>query len=412
MVEVARGVFVATSEKYETSSTVILSGSNAVLVDPAWTVAELNGLRDWLRAGELEVSAGFSTHAHHDHLLWHPDFGDAPRWASPTTIACVAEWGDELRTMMDDDYPADWPDPFLGLLAAESHTLPEPFGESDETLELFELVIHNGHAPGHTAVLLSDRGVLLAGDMLSDIELPLPFMPDDLPGYLAALDALAPAVSRATVLVPGHGSTTDQPMERLDADRRYLDDVIAGRDPDDPRRGLKGMAEAHERSLPLPAISTANSSHGTDHTATVRTGVPTATVRLTVHRRDSICSIVRGTASTERRRPRHPPGTDRELDDEVDQPVAEFVANLVSAGGGGQRLGLGALRGDQVEIDRTTRRQGSEQQLDRRESGPFGGSDNQFAATLVADHVLLALGAFEGDTAQVVGAHASEGRAA
>ena len=36
-----------------------------------------------------------------------------------------------------------------------------------------EIVEHQAHAIGHAAVLLADRGVLLAGDMLSDVLIPL-----------------------------------------------------------------------------------------------------------------------------------------------------------------------------------------------------------------------------------------------
>ena len=93
--------------------------------------------------------------------------------------------------------------------------------------------------------------MLLAGDMLSDVELPLPFWPDDLPAYLAALDNLAPYVARAAVLVPGHGHPTTDPMARLDADRRYLDDVITHGGSDDPRIRHPGMAENHTHLLRL-----------------------------------------------------------------------------------------------------------------------------------------------------------------
>ena len=89
--------------------------------------------------------------------------------------------------------------------------------------------------------------------MLSDIELPLPFGPDALPAYLAGLDALAPFVTRASALIPGHGTPSFEPVERLDADQRYLDAVMSGRDPDDPRLGNPGMGEAHERLVRLLA---------------------------------------------------------------------------------------------------------------------------------------------------------------
>lgn len=249
--EIARDVFVMTSSKYDTTSTIVRRRASVLLVDPAWTTAELDDIVLWLGDQDCKVTAGFCTHAHHDHMLWHPAFGDAPRWASPKTAEFAVTWRAELDEMLDD-YPPEWPNPLDGLQALEGARIPAPFGV-DDAEENIELVVHDGHAPGHTAMLLADRGVLLAGDMLSDIELPLPFSPDDLPVYLDALDRLAPVVGRAGVLVPGHGHPTDRPMDRLDADRRYLDEVISGRDPDDPRRGLKGMGEAHDKIVQLAA---------------------------------------------------------------------------------------------------------------------------------------------------------------
>jgi glyoxylase-like metal-dependent hydrolase (beta-lactamase superfamily II) len=250
-VEVAAGVFVMTSTKYTTTSMIVRRGDAALLVDPAWTVIELESIRDWLRANGCRVTSGFGTHAHHDHLLWHPDFGDAPRWASARTVELAGEWHDELLDAVDEDDRRDLPDPFVGLRPAPVDHLPDPFGGSAGGDEAVELIVHDGHAPGHTAVWLPERRTLLAGDMLSDIELPLPFHPDDLSAYLAALDALAPIVARADVLVPGHGHATDHPLARLDADRAYLGAVLAGRDPDDPRRRQPGMEDAHRRIVEL-----------------------------------------------------------------------------------------------------------------------------------------------------------------
>lgn len=107
------------------------------------------------------------------------------------------------------------------------------------------------HTPGHAAVWLPERRVLIAGDMLSDVELPLPFSPDDLPSYLVGLDILGGYVNLAAVLVPGHGHATDSPLTRLIADRTYLAALAAGTDPDDPRRANPGMAEVHERNRAL-----------------------------------------------------------------------------------------------------------------------------------------------------------------
>ena len=244
LIEVADGVLVATSRRYATTSTVVVTGDRAVLVDPAWDPDELAGLADAVRARGLTVGAGLSTHAHHDHLLWHPDFGDVPRWGSRQTVRLATEHRAELLAALGPDWPPELAEVFGLLSLAE----PEPFANSDDPIML---VVHDGHAPGHSALWLPARAVLLAGDMLSDEELPLPHDPDDLGAYLAGLEVLAPYVARAEVLVPGHGSPTREPASRLAADRGYLDALIAGVDPHDERCGNPGMAEVHERNVRL-----------------------------------------------------------------------------------------------------------------------------------------------------------------
>ena len=246
LVEVATGVLVATSRKYATTSTVVVSADRAVLIDPAWEPDELEALADALDARGLTVTAGLSTHAHHDHLLWHPRFGDVPRLASPRTVALANEYHQQLLDNLGPDWPVELAKVFGQVHAAE----PEPFSTGDDPIVL---VVHDGHAPGHTALWLPERSVLIAGDMLSDLELPLPHDPDDLASYLHGLEILAPYVSRATVLIPGHGRPTEQPSQRLQADRHYLDALVAGADPQDDRRSNEGMAEVHARNLQLAA---------------------------------------------------------------------------------------------------------------------------------------------------------------
>ena len=87
--EVADGVRVCQARLYTTSSTVIEADGRALLVDPALEPSELVRAGRGPRLAGLRVAAGVATHAHYDHLLWHPDFGDAPRWASGTAAAAV-----------------------------------------------------------------------------------------------------------------------------------------------------------------------------------------------------------------------------------------------------------------------------------------------------------------------------------
>lgn len=92
---------------------------------------------------------------------------------------------------------------------------------------------------------------MIAGDMLSDFELPLPFHPDDLPAYLDALDLLATVARQASVVIPGHGTVGGDARERLDADRCYIDDMLTRGASDDPRVHNPGMAEEHAHMLRL-----------------------------------------------------------------------------------------------------------------------------------------------------------------
>lgn len=269
-VPVVDGVLVRTSRRMSTTTTLVLgrrdvTGGPGLLVDPAWAEDELVAIADEVRARGAHLVAGFATHAHHDHLLWHPRLGDdVPRWATATTAATARRERPRLlaEARQDSHRFAGPPCPpeVLDLVACVdaapgsggTRTGP-PLLPGVGGLPEVHVVEHDGHAPGHAALWLPDARVLVAGDMLSDLELPLPC--DEITGradvgaYLAGLDRLAPYVARAQVLVPGHGTVTDRPGGRLDADRRYLDAVLAGKTVDDPRLALAldGMAAEHDR---------------------------------------------------------------------------------------------------------------------------------------------------------------------
>ncbi|MFF8186888.1 MBL fold metallo-hydrolase [Microbacterium sp. NPDC016588] len=230
--EVAPGVLVATSRVMQTTSTVVVEGGRALLIDPAWMPDELDALAAALRERGLVVAEGFATHAHHDHLLWHPSFGDVPRWASARTAELVAVERDALVAALGAEFPAE---------------LVELMGRVDAGSPTFEvdLVVHDGHAPGHTAVWLPGPRVLVAGDMLSDVELPLPFWPDDVPAYERALEVLEPYARAARVVIPGHGNVGTDAFARWEADRRYLADVRRTGESDDPRRANPGMEDEY-----------------------------------------------------------------------------------------------------------------------------------------------------------------------
>ena len=98
-------------------------------------------------------------------------------------------------------------------------------------------------------MFLPGDGTFVAGDMCSDLEIPLldTDQPDPVGDYQAALDLFAALpVER---VIPGHGHVGDSSefRRRLDADRRYLDALSRRAEPDDPRLAADWLAAEHRR---------------------------------------------------------------------------------------------------------------------------------------------------------------------
>ena len=188
--------------------------------------------------------AGFCTHPHWDHLLWHPRFGDVPRYATPAAAQSASEVRDRARAMAAESatgIPLD----LVALLT------PLPPGGGGPVLGT--VVEHEAHAIGHTALLLADRGVLIAGDMLSDVLIPLldARRPGHLGAYQAALDRLDDAAAQVDVVVPGHGAVARgaEVGDRFAADRAYLGALRRGEEPDDARLEQDWLSGPHQGNL-------------------------------------------------------------------------------------------------------------------------------------------------------------------
>lgn len=244
--EIAPGVYVATAEKYTTTTTIVLGADRGcLLIDPAVTVPDLAALAGWLaERGERPV-AGWSTHPHWDHLLWSAALGDAPRYATPRAVAVAAREETGLLSGVTDGAPGHE----LALFARVQPLPGQEIAWAGPRAVVYE---HDAHAPGHGAVFLPDSGVLVAGDMLSDVEIPLPDLEasDPFGGYRAGLALLA-GVPGVRTVVPGHGHVGDEPefRRRVAADFAYLDAVAAGGGSEDPRLTEDWLKAEHARAL-------------------------------------------------------------------------------------------------------------------------------------------------------------------
>jgi hypothetical protein len=96
--------------------------------------------------------------------------------------------------------------------------------------------------------------VLVCGDYLSDVEIPM--VEDSLAGYRATLARLAPLVETVETVVPGHGSphSRDVALRILDEDVDYLDALERGdeRVKLPPGRDTKRQRAIHAENLARP----------------------------------------------------------------------------------------------------------------------------------------------------------------
>jgi glyoxylase-like metal-dependent hydrolase (beta-lactamase superfamily II) len=231
LTQITDGVWTHTSEFMLTNSVVVQGSDGVLVVDAGVTRDELACLASDL---DQPVVAGFSTHPHWDHLLWHPALGTPPRYGTAAGAAAIgARLADpEWRSFVAGMIPAD---------LVERVPLDDTFGRitalpSEESLGASVRIIeHSGHAPGHAALLIEDAGVLIAGDMLSDVLIPIlsPFGADPVADSLAALDLLEGVAGR--VVIPGHGTVGTDVQARIDLDRAYLVALRDGTPASDPR---------------------------------------------------------------------------------------------------------------------------------------------------------------------------------
>src|ERR1700741_1935360 len=97
--QVADGVWVRQSAGVWGNAMVVRGEGGLILVDPGIDGSDLNHLADDVDLLGIPVVAGFSTHPHWDHLLWHSRFGDVPRYATSAGAGVAGEARERAQTM-------------------------------------------------------------------------------------------------------------------------------------------------------------------------------------------------------------------------------------------------------------------------------------------------------------------------
>ena len=173
--QVAEGVLAHGSEFIVSNAVVVQGEAGVLLIDAGTTGDEMVAIADDLRKLGQPVVAGFSTHPHWDHLLWHAKLGEAPRYG---TARCAADikaflsnpsWKDDVAEELPPEVAGEVPLDLLGLITG----LPAGTTQIPWDGPKVRIIEHQAHAPGHAALLIEKRRVLVAGDMLSDVLIPM-----------------------------------------------------------------------------------------------------------------------------------------------------------------------------------------------------------------------------------------------
>ena len=98
LAQVAEGVLVHQSELLQNNAVAVQGQAGVLLIDPGIRGSEMACLANDLSDSGQTVVAGFSTHPDWDHVLWHAELGEAPRYG---TAPCAAF----MRDLLSD---VDW----------------------------------------------------------------------------------------------------------------------------------------------------------------------------------------------------------------------------------------------------------------------------------------------------------------
>jgi glyoxylase-like metal-dependent hydrolase (beta-lactamase superfamily II) len=226
-VAVHRDAVVVTSRLWQTTCTAVRSGGECLVIDSPYFPDELELLPVLLGQAGFEPVGLLATHGDWDHLLGRFAFpGLALGVGSTTAERLRAEPGTAQRELRDAD-AENYVVRAAPLSLGSYQVLPAPgsVGIGDAEIELHPT---GGHTADGTAFLVRAAEVLVCGDFLSDVEIPM--VEASLADYRATLARLAPLVETVESVVPGHGAphSRDVALRILDEDVEYLDALERG----------------------------------------------------------------------------------------------------------------------------------------------------------------------------------------
>ena len=228
-VSVHPDALVLTSRMWQLNAVALRCDGECVLVDSPYFPDELELLPQVLGQAGFEPDGLIATHVDFDHVLGRLAFPGLALGVGELSAERLARSpGAVQRELRDSDaeFYVVRPAPLsLGSVQA----LPVP-GRVELGKEELEVHPAEGHTVDGLALFAEFCGVLVAGDYLSDVELPTLNPGGSLEAYGSTLARLAPLIERASSVVPGHGSvlSRDDALRVLDEDVDYLSHLQQG----------------------------------------------------------------------------------------------------------------------------------------------------------------------------------------
>jgi glyoxylase-like metal-dependent hydrolase (beta-lactamase superfamily II) len=214
-------VIVFVSRMWQTTCTAVRADAEGFVVDSPVFPDELAAVPGVLEQAGFPVSGLLATHGDWDHLLGRLPFPEAALGCAEATAERLAGAAGEPQRALrrfDEEHYVERTGP-LTLSGIQSLPVPGKLSiGGDRELELHPA---DGHTADGLAIAIPWAGVLVTGDYLSPVEIPMISPGGSLAAYRATLERFADLLGQAETVIPGHGT----PLPATDAGRLLEEDL-------------------------------------------------------------------------------------------------------------------------------------------------------------------------------------------
>ncbi len=251
-------IIVFESALYRTTSTLIVFQKSILIIDPNWLPIEIDFISKFIAYNYPNHKEYLLfTHSDYDHIIGYGAFPNATVIASkffesnPSKYAIIKQIIDfDEEYYIRRDYPISYPNVDIEIV-----------NDGDViNIDGCELVFY--HAHGHVSdglfIIIPDRKCWIAGDYLSNIEIP--FIDNDYQKYLTTIQKAAQLFDQykdVDLLIVGHGDLAIDRVDiesRISLDIKYLQSLTSSDDIDfssliKQYSDNPNMVKAHEKNI-------------------------------------------------------------------------------------------------------------------------------------------------------------------